>query len=168
MRISQTIDMSRLTWIIPRLRHSYYIRDRDSNVGGFNRLCRFISQPRQCSLTWNIRQSPYRRHVRARYFLLSHSCRIACDTRIYSSAMRRLRFSRNADLSYATICGFFGWLQEMKQGQGRPFQNGGVIGGGSVIYDRFDAPAFHPRHYLSTCRSPKVTQIRIVSLTHPF
>lgn len=88
VRTSQTIDMSRLTRIIPRLRHSYYIRDRDLDVGGFNRLCRFIS--RQCPLTWNIRQSPYRRHVRARYFLLT---RAGLRATRESTLPRRLRFS---------------------------------------------------------------------------
>lgn len=150
--------MNRLTRIISRLRHSYYIRDCSRDCSGTLGV-RGIQSAMQTHLTVTVFS-----HMEYRTILLPvctssvlpvHSCRIACDTRIYSTAMRRLRFSQNAP----SLTRYARTLRMPVRDGSRSrssFQNGEVSMGGDMIYDRFDTPAFHPRHYLSTAVTPKL------------
>jgi len=165
MRISQTADMNRLTRIISRLRHSYYICDRSGTLG-----VRGIQSAMQTHLTVTVFS-----HMEYRTILLpvctssvlpAYSCRIACDTRIYSTAMRRLRFSRNAP----SLTRYARTLRMPVRDGSRSrssFQNGEVIGGRRHDIRPFRHPRISPSTLLIGCCNSEVTKIRIVLFTHP-
>ena len=117
-------------------------------------------------LIWNIAQTSYQCRITSP-ILPAQSCRIACDTRIYSTAMRRLRVETRHLLHATLQSGLFGYLRETDQGQGRPFRNGAVIGGRRCNLRPFRRPRVSPSTLLIDCYSFKVTKIRITSFTHP-
>lgn len=158
------ININRLTWIIPRLRHSYYIRgaglevSRDS-IGYADSSLRH-DRSSHMEYRTNLLSVSYNEPI-----LPAQSCRIACDTRIYSTAMRRLRVETRHLLHATLQRGLFGYLRETDQGQGRPFRNGAVIGGRRCNLRPFRRPRVSPSTLLIDCHSSEVTKIRITSFT---